>query len=273
MSDDRYIAPRPNLGEWLAYNARILGVLSRSEFKLKYAGSVLGYLWSLAKPLLYFTVLWIVFGSVFKPSIEQFGLYLLIGIVLYTFLADAVTATLPSIVSGAPTLRRISFPPIVIPLASSLATAMTLLANCVAVAVFIAVSGIRPQLAWLLLVPLALELYVFVLGLSLVAATFYVRFRDVGQIWQVALPLLFFSAPIMYPIAILPDWAQRVAELNPFVQVMQDARRVLLGGDATAAGVLPPTETRLLPIAVAALVLAIGLLVVRRESPRFAERA
>ncbi|MFL5946055.1 MAG: ABC transporter permease, partial [Gaiellaceae bacterium] len=98
-------------------------------------------------------------------------------------------------------------------------------------------------------------------------------FRDVGQIWQVAMPLLFFSAPIMYPIAILPHWAQRIAGLNPFVQVMQDARRVLLGSDAAGAGVLPPIDSRAFPLAVMAVTFALGLLVVHRASPRFAEHA
>jgi ABC-2 type transport system permease protein len=273
VSDDSYIAPRATFGQRLAYNARILEVLSRSEFKLKYAGSVLGYLWSLAKPLMYFSVLWIVFGSLFKPGIDHFALYLLIGIVLYTFLADAVTATLPSIVSGAPTLRRISFPPVVIPLATSLATAMTFLANCVAIAAFLGFSRIRPRVDWLLLVPLVLELYILVVGLGLLAATLFVRFRDVGQIWDVASSLLFFSSPIMYPITILPHWAQRLVELNPFVQVMQDVRSILLGTDAATAGVTPRFDSRLFPIAIAVILLAIGLLLHRRESPRFAERA
>jgi ABC-2 type transport system permease protein len=273
VNHDGYSAPRATFGERLAYDARILRVLSRSEFKLKYAGSVLGYVWSLAKPLMYFTVLWIVFGSLFKPGIQHYGLYLLIGIVLYTFLADAVSATLPSIVSGGPTLRRISFPPIVIPLSTSLATAMTLLANCVAIAAFLAVSRIPPQLDWLLLVPLVLELYAFVLGLGLIAATLFVRFRDVGHIWEVAVSLLFFSAPIMYPITILPDWAQRLVQFNPFVQVMQDVRSLLLGTDAATAGVTPRLDSRLFPIAIAFVALAIGLMVLRRESPRFAERA
>src|SRR2546430_14311493 len=93
---------------------------------------------------MYFTVLWIVFGNLFKLGVQRYPLYLLIGIVLYTFLADAVTAALPSIVSSGPTLRRISFPPLVIPLASSLASAMTFLANCVAVGIFLAVGGGRP---------------------------------------------------------------------------------------------------------------------------------
>src|SRR5206468_3288775 len=126
--------------------------------------------------LMYFTVLWIVFGSLFKPSVPSFPLYLLIGIVLYTFLVEAVSATLPSIVSSGPTLRRISFPPLVIPLATSLAAAMTFLANCVAVAVFLAVSRTTPEADWLLLVPLLLELYAFALGLALIVSTLFVRF-------------------------------------------------------------------------------------------------
>ena len=108
-------------------------VLARAEFKLKYAGSVLGYVWSLAKPMAYFTVLWVVFRGVFNEGIHHYPLYLLIGIVLNTFLVDAVSATLPSLVSSGPTIRRISFPPLVIPLSTSLAAAMTFLVNCVVV--------------------------------------------------------------------------------------------------------------------------------------------
>jgi ABC-2 type transport system permease protein len=271
MSEPVYLAPRPTPRERLAYDARILQVLARAEFRLKYAGSVLGYVWSLAKPLMYFAVLWVVFGSVFKSSIPHFPLYLLIGIVLYTFMVDAVTATLPSIVWSGPTLRRISFPPLVIPLASTLAAAMTFAANCVAVAIFLAAGGVRPAPEWVLLAPLLLELYAFVLGIALVFSTLYVRFRDVGQIWEVAASLLFFAAPIMYPITQLPDWAQRVAELNPFVQVLQDVRRVLLGSDSVGS-VIALRDTRLVPIAIAVGVLGIGLWLHRREAPRFAER-
>src|SRR6201996_399933 len=135
--DYTYIAPRATWRERLAYDARILQVLARAEFRLKYAGSILGYVWSLAKPMMYFAVLWVVFGSgVFNTGIKRYPLYLLIGIVLNTFLVDAVSAALPSIASSGPTLRRIAFPPIVIPVASTLATGMTFLANCVVVGIF-----------------------------------------------------------------------------------------------------------------------------------------
>jgi ABC-2 type transport system permease protein len=150
---------------------------------------------------------------------------------------------------------------------------MTFLANCAAVAVFLAVGRIRPHLDWLLLVPLALELYAFVLALAIVAATLFVRFRDVGQIWEVAMSLIFFSSPIMYPMTILPGWAQRLDGFNPFVQVMQDVRSVLLASDATTGGVTARLDPRIYPIAIALVALAAALLVHRREAPRFAEYA
>jgi ABC-2 type transport system permease protein len=272
MSEARYVTSPVSVRDRIAYDARIIGVLSRSEFKLKYAGSVLGYVWSLAKPLAYFTVLWVVFGSIFKSGIERYPLYLLIGIVLNTFLIDAVTATLPSIVSKGPTIRRIAFPPLVVPIATTVAAAMTFLVNCLVVAVFLAVAGLTPEPDWLLIVPLLIELYVFVTAVALILATLFVRFRDIGQLWEVATALLFFLAPIMYPITILPVWAQHLVELNPFVQVLQDVRTILLGADANA-GTANPVYSQLFPLLIAGALGVAALVLYRRESPRFAERA
>jgi ABC-2 type transport system permease protein len=141
------------------------------------------------------------------------------------------------------------------------------------VLIFLAADGVWPQFDWLLLIPLLVELYVFVLAIAIVAGTLFVRFRDVGQIWQVTAPLLFFTAPIMYPITVLPHWAQRLTELNPFVQTMQDIRTIMLGPDALAAGARPEFVSRLYPIAVALVLLGVSLLLHRRASPRFAEFA
>lgn len=268
-----YVAPRPPFRERMAYRMRILRVISRSEFKLKYAGSVLGYAWSLAKPMLYFAVLWVVFSGIFKTKLPHFPLYLLLGVVLYAYVVDAVTGTLPSIVTRGPLLRRIAFPPIVIPLAATLTAAMTFAVNCIAIVAFMAVSSIRPHLSWLLLIPLGLELYIFVTGVALLAATLFVRFRDVGHLWEVAASVLFFSSPIMYPVTILPRWAQNVVAFNPFVQILQDVRIVVLGADARAVRLLGAHGNHLFPIAIAGGLLVLGLWLHRRESPRFAELA
>jgi ABC-2 type transport system permease protein len=268
-----YVAPRPPLRERLAYQVRILRVISRSEFKLKYAGSLLGYAWSLGKPLLYFGVLWVVFSGIFKTTLHRFPLYLLLGIVLYTYMVDAVTATLPSIVVRAALLRRIAFPPLVIPLAATLTAAMTFAVNSIVVVAFIFINHVRPHPSWVLLIPLGIELYVFVVGISLIAATLYVRFRDVGHLWEVAASVLFFASPIMYPVTILPRWAQNIIAFNPFVQILQDVRRIVLGADANAVKLIGGHGNHVFPVAIAVALLAFGLWLHRRESPRFAELA
>ena len=87
------------------------------EFKMKYADSALGYAWSLAKPLAYFGVLWVVFGQLFQRAhhVESFALYLIVGLVLYLFFIDAVGMALTSIVGRGALLRRLAFSPLVFP--------------------------------------------------------------------------------------------------------------------------------------------------------------
>jgi ABC-2 type transport system permease protein len=268
-----YTVTRGSFRERLPYLLRILRVLARTDFKIKYAGSVLGYVWSVAKPLLYFVVLWVVFAKLFQASVDRYPLYLVIGIVLWTFVADGVSATLPSIVASGSVLRRISFPPIVIPLAATLTAAMTFLVNCVVVVVFIAASKVVPTPRWLLLVPLIAELYLYVLALALIASTLYVRFRDILHLWEVIVILLFFSTPIMYPVTILPTWIRPVIVFNPFVQILQDVRRIILGSDAHAIELIGHHGNHIVPLTVIAVLLSAAFLLYRRQSPRFAELA
>jgi ABC-2 type transport system permease protein len=266
---------RPRHG--LAYYLRVLRVVGVTQFKSKYAGAALGYVWSLAKPLAYFGVLWLVFAHLLRTANQtaHFTLFLLIGILLFTFFTDTVGVMLPSIVGGGSILRRLAFPPILVPLSASVGICITFLANLSAVVVFIALDRLAPEARWLLVIPLLLELYAFCLGVGLLFAALYVRFRDVGQIWELGSQLLFFASAIFYPIGILPLWAQRIAFVNPFVQVMQDTRHVILGvsgpNDISAADVYG-AGGRLIPLAVALLLLVGALAYFRRDARYFAER-
>lgn len=267
-----YVIPRAPLRDRLAYQLRVLRVIAGVQFKLKYVDSALGYVWSLAKPLAYFGVLWVVFGRFFDTGVGRFPLYLLIGIVMFTFVTDAVGMALPSIVERGPLLRRIAFPPLVIPLSATVTALMTFAVNLVAVAVFVAATRIVPDPSWLLLVLLLLELYVFVVGLSLVISTLFVRFHDVGPIWELATQLLLFATPIMYPITILPEWAEQLEMMNPFVQVLQDVRYIVLGPHP-ALGTLPTSVAEhVVPIAITLATFVLGVVLHRSEAPRFAER-
>lgn len=261
-----------------AYYLRVLRVIGGIDFKARYADAALGYVWSLVKPLAYFGVLWLVFAHLLRTANQtgDFTVWLLIGILLFMFLSDGVSVMLPSIVELGSILRRLSFPPVLVPLSASVGTFITFTLNLTALVAFMVIQRIEPRIEWLLILVLLAELYLFVVGLGLLTSALYVRFRDVGQIWELVSQLLFFASGVFYPIGILPVWAQKLAFLNPVVQIMQDARHVVLGGssgpyDLTTADVYPVLG-RLPPIAVLVTVLFGAFVLFRRESRYFAER-
>jgi ABC-2 type transport system permease protein len=278
VSELSYRLPTARATRGFAYYVRVLRVVGGIQFKSRYAGAVLGYFWSLAKPLAYFGVLWLVFAHLLRTAnqTQDFSIWLLIGILLFTFFTESITTMLPSIVAGGTILRRLAFPPILIPLSASVGIGITFLVNISAIAVVIAVQRVDPRIEWLLIPPLLAELYLFAVGVGLLLAALYVRFRDVGQMWELVAQLLFFASAIFYPIGIVPDWAQKIAFLNPFVQIMQDLRHAVLGSsgpnDVTAQDVYAGAGGRIVPIAIALLVFAGALLLFRRESRYFAER-
>lgn len=263
----------------IAYYLRVLRVVGVADFKAKYTDAALGYAWSLVKPIAYFGVLWLVFAHLLRTANEtrDFTLFLLIGILLFLFFVDSISVMLPSIVQDGATLRRMAFPPALVPLSASVAIGITFCVNLCAIIVFVAIDRVSPRVDWLLVLPLLLELYLFIVGLGLLLSALYVRFRDIGQVWELAASLLFFACAIFYPIGILPTWAQKVAFLNPFVQVMQDIRHVVLGGtsgpyDVSAADAFAGYGGRLIPIAIVVLLFIGSAAFFRREGRYFAER-
>jgi ABC-2 type transport system permease protein len=262
-----------------AYNLRVLRVIATSEFKLKYADSALGYVWSFLKPLGIFSVLYVVFGRFFKLSagFEHFPLYLLVGIVLWYFFVDSTSLAMSSIVARGDLLRKLAFPRILVPLSVALTALLTFGVNLVAIGAFVGWNRLVPRVEWLLIIPLLLELLVFTLAVSLVLATLFVRFRDIGQLWELFTQMLFFASPIFYPVGFLPPWAHPVAMISPFVHVMQEIRAILLRPHEaaeilTAADVYGTSLGHLIPLGFAAILLIFALVLFRHESPRFAER-
>ena len=169
-----------------------------------------------------------------------------------------------------------AFPRLIIPVSRTIGVAITFAVNLTVIAAFIAWNEIEPRWTWILLVPLLLEFYVFILGLTLILATLFVRLRDVGQVWELTSQLIFYATPIIYPVGYLPPELRTIAFLNPLTQVIQDFRAIVLYDDLepniiTAADVFG-TFGRLVPVAIALGIFAFGLYLYRRESPWFAER-
>jgi ABC-2 type transport system permease protein len=253
--------------------------MAGAEFKLKYSGSALGYVWSVVKPLALFSMLYAVFGHIFNLGAisRYYPVSLLMGIVLFTFFSDATQLGMWSLVARESLLRKLSFQRFIIPTAATLTATITFFINSVVVLAFIAWKGIVPHPSWVVLVPLLLELYIFMLGIALILSTIFVRLRDIGQVWELLLQLMFYGSPIIYPIGYLPPFARKLVFLNPFTQVLQDIRSVVLYPDLqpnriTVAEAFGSPAARLLPIAIALGVFAFGLVLFRRQEPWFAER-
>jgi ABC-2 type transport system permease protein len=259
---------------------RILHVIASADFKLKYSGSALGYAWSLIKPFTLFTMLYLVFGRVFKLGAisHYYALSLLIGICLVTFFNDATLLGMYSVVTRESLLRKLSFPRSIIPASATLTAAITFGVNLIAIAGFVAWKRLVPQWDWLLVVPLLFELYVFVLSIALILSALFVRFRDIGQIWELVLQVLFYASPIIYPIGYLPTWARKICFFYPFTQVLQDVRSIVLSPDLkpnrlTVSDAFGTSAARLIPLGIVLLLALFALVLFRHEEPYFAERA
>jgi ABC-2 type transport system permease protein len=253
--------------------ARLTWTLAVTQFRLKFYGSVLGYLWQLVRPLLLFGVLYVVFTQFLRlgADVRFFPVVLLTGIVLYSFVNEAVSGCVGSLVEREPLLRKVEFPRMAIPCAVVLTALMNLGLNLLAVVVFAVITGV-PLAATLWQVPLVLALLVtFALGIGLLVSALFVRYRDVSPIADVFLQLLFYGSPIIYTLELVeeridPDWLL----LNPFAVVLQAMRHAAIDPRADGAFGFDAWQP-FAGLAIAAALLALGFVVFRRSAPYVAE--
>lgn len=201
-----------------------------TDFKLKFQGSVFGYLWSLAKPLAYFSVLLIIFTKVFKlgSNVPHYPIHLLIGVVLFSFWQEATSIAMNSIVSRGGLIRKIYFPRMVLVISATLTSLITLSLNMGVVLILALYSGVDFNFKMLLVLPLIIELYLFVVGVSFYLSAFFVKFRDIGHIWEVFNQIFFYATPIVYPLSLVPFPYARFMILSPLTQIIQDTRMIIL---------------------------------------------
>ncbi len=256
-------------------NRALLAELVRTDFKLRYQGSALGYAWSLLRPLLMFVILYAVFVKVLKSGgdIPHFPVYLLLGIVIWNFFVEMTVQSLGSIVGRGDLIRKIRIPRWMIVFSSSISALINLFLNLIVIVVFMLLNHVDLLRTTLWLPLILAEVYVLALGLSFFLAAAFVKFRDINYIWEVILQAGFYLTPILYAMSFIPSvTAQKIILLNPMAQAIQDARYATITHNT-------PTIYRLfdngpyifIPFAVVVLVLVIGLLYFRKESQYFAE--
>jgi ABC-2 type transport system permease protein len=251
--------------------------LSLTDFRVRFYDSALGYLWTLMRPLLFFGVLYVVFSVIVDlgAGVEHYPAMLISGIVLFFFFGESTTRGVTSVVDNENLVRKIHFPRIVIPLSGVFTNLIFLLLNLVAVGVFFAIDGVEVRLSWLELPVLLALLFVFTVGVTMLLAVLYVPARDVQPIWEVASQALFYLTPVLYPISLVVERSERLAELamaNPLAAIIQQFRHALVDpAQPSAAEAIGGAERLVIPLAIVFGTFAFGLWLFNRMAPRIAE--
>lgn len=256
-------------------NRALLAELVRTDFKLRYQGSVLGYTWSLLRPLLLFVILYIVFARFLKlgTEIPHFPVYLLLGLVLWNFFAEMTSQSLGSIVGRGDLIRKIRIPRWMVVISSSISALINLGLTLIVIIVFMIFNHVD-LMRTALWFPLELvQLYVLALGLSLFLSAFFVRYRDMSYIWEVFLQAGFYATPIIYPLSRITNLQfQKLLLLNPVAAPIQDARYSLVTHASPTIDTLFVNHyARLVPLGLTLLFLVVGIWYFKKRAPNFAE--
>jgi ABC-2 type transport system permease protein len=252
----------------------VAAALTATEFKLRYFGSVLGYLWTLLRPLMLFGVLYVVFTHIVKfgSAVPHYPVVLLTGIVLYSFFSEATSGALSSLVAHQNLLRKVAFPRAAIPIAVSLTAAANLALGLVVVIGFALVDGVDVRATWLLFPLSVATIVVLATAAGLLLSVLFVRYRDVRPVWEVVLQLVFWGTPIIYTIEAVPESFRELLMFSPFAVAIEQARYWLVDPAApTASEAIGGTARLVIPFAVFIAVLALGYWALRRSEGRMAE--
>ena len=253
----------------------LLCVIAVNDFKKTYFGTALGYLWSVARPLLMFGVLLAVFTHVFHfaSKVPHYPVFLLFDIVLFGFFQEATIVAVSSIVSSEAVVRKTQFPRLVIPLAVVVTALFNLALNLIVAFVFVLAYGIAPSFTWLLLILPLMALFILTTAMSMIVSALFPRFRDVAIIWTVFSYALFYATPVLYPLTVVSPTFRAVIACNPLAPIFGLAQRWITNpatpwpGTAAAGGPLRLA----IAIAIYLAICVFAVWVFRREAPRIAE--
>ncbi|HZE04838.1 MAG TPA: ABC transporter permease [Solirubrobacteraceae bacterium] len=251
----------------------LLYVIAVTDFKRTYFGTALGYMWSLARPLLTFGVLLVVFTHIVRFTVPHYPEFLLFNIVLFGFFQEATMLAVGSIVGHESIVRKTQFPRLVIPLAVVCTTLFNLLPSLVVAFVFLLASGVAPEPSWLLLSVIMVLLLGFTTAVSMTVSALYPRFRDIGIIWGVLSLALFYATPVLYPMWHVSSTLRDVIALNPLAPVFELTQRWITEPSAPWPGAAAVGGPARLAFAAAlyATVCVLAVWIFRREAPRIAE--
>jgi len=236
-----------------------------SDLKVRYRNSVLGILWSVIEPLLLLGVLFVVFSTIFKFEIENFPIYLLLGLITWNFFKNGTSIALGSLTNRSAFISQIYFPRAIPGLSAGVTAAIMLITELVILGIFMAVLNFTPSLTILYLIPIFLLEFILILGIALPLSVLNAKFKDTEFIWGVILQAGFFLTPIFYQFDMLPETARNILQFTPMVQIVTMAHHVTLYGE------LPSVNSILYAIFSISIIVVIGYLIFRKFQARIVE--
>lgn len=259
-------------------NRILLRELVITDFKLRYQGSVLGYLWSLLKPLMLFAIMYTVFVHFlrFGAGLDHFAVSLLLGLVLWSFFTEATGQGMQAIVGRGDLIRKINFPKYIIVISATISALINLVLNLIVVFVFMIFDGVDFKWSALWFPVSVIELYVFALAVAFFLSAAYVKYRDIGHIWEVILQSVFYATPILYPLQMVMQFnlmAAQILMLSPIAVMLQDARHNLVSQSSTVVNSQIISEPILLalPHVIVALTVLLAVYYFKKNQRYFAE--
>lgn len=254
-------------------NRSILREMVITDFKVRYQGSLLGYAWTVLKPLFLFAVLYVVFVQMlrFGSDIPNYPVYLLLGIVLWGFFSEVTLTSMNAIVGRGDLIKKISIPRYLPIISGSISALINFSINLLVVFIFAFINGVEPNASWLLLPIFVIELYFFALAIGFILGAIYVKYRDVTYIWEVFLQAGFFLTPIIVPLSQYPAAFQKLLFLNPVAQVIQDSRWSLVTHQTVSSWDALRFPFILIPFIVIIISIIIAYYYFRSQAKDFAE--
>ena len=233
------------------------------DFKSKYKRSVLGVCWSFLNPLLTMMMQYVVFSKLFRSDIPNFALYLLSGIVCFSFFSESTNMALSSIVGNASLITKVYVPKYIFPLTRVMSSLINLLLSLIPLFALVLLTRTPLHISFLLLPFGIVCLFMFCFGIGLILSSAMVFFRDTQFLWGVITMLWMYATPVFYPESILPTRLMPIFKCNPLYHIIRFVRVVLMDG------VSPEPKAYILMLIAAIIPLALGLWVFKKTQDKF----
>ena len=208
----------------------LLREIGWTEFKLRDQGTLLGFLWTLLYPALMFSVLYVVFVKWMGQLVDNYGAYLLIGLLFWTFFQRATSSALTCLIRRCSLIRNFKFPREIIVFSTLFAVLCTFLLEICVLLVFLPFIGVAPKASWLLLPVLVGVILLLAAGVSMFLPILAADYRDLERMWEVGTMAMFYVTPIFYPLKVVSAKLRPLLYLNPVTHIIIAARGCLIDG-------------------------------------------